>query len=557
MSDYFVSKVGLDVNTGLAGFPWLTVDHALTNIPLTGGPHTLSIGTGTYDETNGGATGSLKFGRLYGTLLSIFTTTGTQDVIIRNATAADGFMMQNTAALSNMLWTNIRFTAITGSTQCWYWRNLLSCTNLSFTSCIFDAPPDAGAMQCIFTVGGNGAATHTITFTSCTFNHATGSSGYSINMNTGTGPQTTTITLTNCTVSSNFHGVLFDGAAMTVNVSGGTFACTGLNATALIFGNDTPTSGKGVTGSCYGATISSTQGHAFEIGDIASGVVAAGNIIIGGDYPVVMKTYNQNNIGGANNVFVNNRISGGTLASILFKGYDNSKCSGNTILASAAPALKDWDSGPTAGFVNINVTARGNRAIITGTGKVHDWQQLNGAGTQVDGGGNVVDYNTYDVRAGTLGDINLVLANATLAAAQAAWNTVAIDVGNDLHSQLAASQTLMSTHYTATGSYLYMFITNNAGLYWNVGTAAFETYTAANVSLYAMPMIEDSVTYTYTAVFPLLIPAGNYTARYFVRAGAVPAGSDTQVNGDAQVSWTGRTRTFAGANGGGGGGVRV
>lgn len=544
MASYYVRPDGNDGNDGSAddaAHAFLTPDFAFrSGVPLTAGPHTLFIKAGTYTINNVGTTGSFKWGRAYGTLLTITTTSGLQDVIFQNATSADTYLMQNTATATNMSFNNLTFTPISGTLYCWLYKNLSQCTNVSFTNCVFNAPiSSGGGLWAIISAGGNGALTSDISFTNCSVVKGTGTTGGAINVTTGTGPQVLAWNMTNCTVTSTAAGVNLDGSSFTATIQGGNYSTSGTATVALILGTDTTGAGKGGTGTVRGATISATASHAFEIGDLAIGVIATGNTITGGDYGVVLKNT------GANNIFANNKVTAGTLGGILLKGFPNSQCIQNTVYASAAPAFKNWDSGAPAGnFINTNTIVRGNRIIITGTGTAWDHAQTNGAGTQVDGSGNITDYNIYDIRAGSYGTVNAQAAIASLVNLRSAWNLQTPDTGNDLHSLDASSQTLEQVKYSSTGSWVYALITNSVtGQIWN--RSAVETPASANYGLYAIPAVEDpSGGYFYNLPFPLMAPAAKYDVSFYVRSGNVSAGSDVQVGSTLSVIWNGTTSIY-------------
>jgi hypothetical protein len=522
---YYVSTAGDDTTgDGSIGTPWRSVNKALTTIPLTAGPHTLNIGAGTYAETSG--TGSLKWGRLYGTLLTIQTTSGNPDVTITNTTAADGYMMQNTAACSHMLWKNITFSSITGTTWTWLYKNQTSSTDISFIGCTFNSPPDAGAgLYAIQTAGGAGTFTSDFTFTNCVFNHATGSSGNSIWFNTPAN-QTISITMINCTSTSNATGVVLDGNLMTVNIQGGNFSNSGASAVAFLLGTDNAGAGHGVTGTVRGITASSTSSHALEIGDGCVNVTVTGckaDASGGGDYALIGKG------NGVGCVFQSNLSIGGSLGALMIKSAANGgKYQDNVLKASSGPAVMNTDGSSQVG---ANVIFRNNRIITTSTANVFNWAAA------MDTSGAIFDYNTYDLRGtGNYGTVQSTAGITSLSGLQSAW--IAYGGANESHSQLALNQYLMQTKYTSTGSWLYAQIQNSQGQLWN--GAAFETPTAANYPLYNIPLVEDPAGgFYYNSSFPLQATAGKYVASYYVRSGNVAAATDSQVGNNLDIFWNG------------------
>lgn len=87
---------------------------------------------------------------------------------------------------------------------------------------------------------------------------------------------------------------------------------------------------------------------------------------------------------------------------------------------------------------------------------------------------------------------------------------------------------LIGQDYALSGVTLYAVIRDEASLWWN-GTA-FEAYTEANWTSYAVTLSEQGTSHRYKAATPAL-PAGTYSVGIRQRAGASPATSDLPVGG--------------------------
>jgi hypothetical protein len=229
-----------------------------------------------------------------------------------------------------------------------------------------------------------------------------------------------------------------------------------------------------------------------------------------------------------------NTVTGGSKGLIFPKGGNQNTIQYNTLTVVQGFGIVNHDSSATYSVQNTKV--RGNRIILNGAAQGLDWISA------TDGGGNVVDYNVYDVRGtGNLGNVLAATNIATLAALTAAWAGYGTP-GNESHAQLAATQTLIQNRYTATGSWLYAVIANVQGRVWN-GTA-FEEMANTNLAQYAVPLVEDPAgSYRYSAVFPLPIPPGLYTIWIFTRTGDLPLPTDPRLDTQT-IPWNGVAQIF-------------
>jgi len=89
--------------------------------------------------------------------------------------------------------------------------------------------------------------------------------------------------------------------------------------------------------------------------------------------------------------------------------------------------------------------------------------------------------------------------------------------------------------YGTSGATLYAVVRNSAGQLWN--GSAFEAYTAANWTTYAVTMTEQGASGFYVGNFPVTVK-GVYNVEARQRAGGSPAVTDPPVGGGS-VQWNG------------------
>jgi hypothetical protein len=89
------------------------------------------------------------------------------------------------------------------------------------------------------------------------------------------------------------------------------------------------------------------------------------------------------------------------------------------------------------------------------------------------------------------------------------------------------------------GSVVYAQIVRQSdGKFWNPA-GAFETYLTANISSYALAMVQaGTASGFYTADFPTAIAAGKYSVVARIRAGGAPAEADAVI-ATGEILWTG------------------
>ncbi len=91
------------------------------------------------------------------------------------------------------------------------------------------------------------------------------------------------------------------------------------------------------------------------------------------------------------------------------------------------------------------------------------------------------------------------------------------------------------------GRTVYYMVFNRSGQIWNTVTAAFESYSTANLSQYAITSTEQGTASSiYIGSFPTAIPAGAYSIAGKWQAGSSPSESD-QTIGTEDFQWNGST----------------
>lgn len=540
MPTYYTDNVlGNDANLGTtpgAGNAWKTIEKGLATL-VSG--DTLMIASGTYPEDSAGS-GQLK---LRGQGITLQGTSGVAaDVIIKGLNHATTSIAQ-TASITGSTFKNVTFSAQGTQVNT---LNLLCAqqsTNVLFTNCAVIANNVTGAFGVIFT--SSAATTNSYTFTNCSFTkvNATGTSGNPFAC-TVSATDNMTLVMNNCTGSAASGQTIWldGGGSGTFTVNGGTFTGSAPSNSCFLFGRDSGV-GLGCHGSITGATVIATGDHALEFGDHST-CVGTGNIVVGQNYGMVFKN-------AQSCIFTGNTVTNNTAnAAVLLKGGTGNIVAGNTLISSAGPCVKNWDSGggpvPADAFCNYSCQVKNNRLILTGTASYMDWQQLNGNGDPVDGGGNVVDFNNiyYNGIAQNFGTVNGVTPLTTLTALRGAWNTVVIDTGFDLNTVVSTSATttttVMALPYTATGAVLYTTIVNNYGLYWNNSTSAFEVFTPAHWPLYGILTTEYPLgSYYYSATVPVNLPRGSYWYTTFLQTSYFAQVFDTPIRIRERLNWSG------------------
>jgi len=435
-------------------------------VPTTGGPHTLSILTGTYTSTS-----YLNLNQAYSTLTTVCTTTGSQDVTITGGSGSYNVLQGN--VISNLLFSNLTFTARSGSSYLLVFNENGSSgtiSNLNFVNCIFNGQSNltttidaqsgsatstqyVGFVSC--TINGliptssaiqiaNGTALTNTTYglTNCTINAAgiavanqagfvnlTGCTVYSTGTNlnypalytfAGGNAPLVAWSITNCTVTSGGQGAVLQFGAL--NVANSTFLGRGATASGLVAGEDAA-SGQTVTGTISGCTFFGDQGEALIIGAGCLNMSVVSNVVHGGTDAIVLKRATNCLLTGCSGF-----SSFGNCA-LLLKGAVCCTVTNNLIAgADRAYALACYDGDPT--YTSVSNTVKFNRIISTGAAaSLLYWP------TAGDGGANVIDSNTYlTIRGSIFGTVLSSTNLSSLAAVQAAWSGYGV-VGNDQHSR--------------------------------------------------------------------------------------------------------------------------
>ena len=99
----------------------------------------------------------------------------------------------------------------------------------------------------------------------------------------------------------------------------------------------------------------------------------------------------------------------------------------------------------------------------------------------------------------------------------------------------------LQTSYV-TGRNVYFLIRSRIGQIWNTSGAAFENYTALNITDYDVAASEQGSSGFYAGTFPTAITAGVYSVVAKERLGASPAESDPTV-GVGDIQWNGSATT--------------
>lgn len=429
MATYYVTTTGNNANPGTSESPWLTLEYALTQMG-TGG-HTISVGAGTYQMTNG-VNDYYPFAWSFTNPVVVTSTTQTaSDVIISGPTPGAGAtdFKLNYGDVANLTFSKVKFVNRTGNTVfIGTFSTGNSITNLHFDDCIFDM---SATINYLFVVAGYIGAMSGVQFNRCTMTiPKEGTSGVTI---TGGGGTITSCSASGCTISSagaalNWRGVsncTISNNAFTLSASGGT-------KTAIVFG---------VAGAATEAYPGS--GNVFSNNTVHMSGPANGYAHICGS--------------GVRHVvtFSNNRFTG-SFGDIFLKGSTGSKAIDNTFigcgqieLKSAVSAIVTGNvaSGTTqvlfsvpisdVGTMTSGCTITNNRFQPTATGGKcysivsNHW-----------GSGNVVDFNTLLVSGGAkFGDVLGTTGITSLANLRASWSSYDLPA-NDANSRDSAAASI-------------------------------------------------------------------------------------------------------------------
>jgi hypothetical protein len=118
-------------------------------------------------------------------------------------------------------------------------------------------------------------------------------------------------------------------------------------------------------------------------------------------------------------------VFSGTLSGILMKGGSGNLYANNNITTRQGYGFSNVDSSH---YILTNTTIRDNYIAIDG-GTGFNWD------TSTDGGGNSVDYSTFEFRQGFLANVGGTSNITTLSGITAAWQNFAV-TQNDTHDVL-------------------------------------------------------------------------------------------------------------------------
>ena len=422
VTDYYVDyNTGVDAagngapgNPGSQAAPWKTFDFGYHQVPATGG-FTVHVGAGIYQGNSNGS-GFQQIDRQFSSLVVITTTSGVQDVVIQGYSDLVSNVRQ-WGDLSNTQFQNIKFTPRAGTLYGFEPHLGVNATNMSFDNCLFEAGDAANSFAFICSPSSN-VRTHDWTLTNCSFTHVNVGAGNSFTF--GTAPnQTATVRLINCTGTSAGAGLWLDGANLNVIIQGGYYTNNGTAKVCVLIGADGAIgSGQGVTGSVTNATIISYNSHALEGGDNSHNLLFSGNIVQGADHSIALKN-------SRNATVQNNSVFSGTLSGIILKGGSGNLIANNTVTARQGFGIANVDSGH---YIVTNSTVRDNYIVVDG-GTGMNWDM------STDGGGNSVDYTTFEFRQGYLANVGGVTNITTLSGITAAWMNYTV-TQNDSHDIL-------------------------------------------------------------------------------------------------------------------------
>jgi parallel beta-helix repeat protein len=441
---YYVRKTGNDTSgDGSDALPWLTISKALATVAI-GGNHTINVGDGTYQEDTGGV-GYLHLTRVFVAEVVVQSESGVASgVIIQGASSASFDIRCNGA--SNLTFRNVTLQPRLGTNTSAFKLIGGNSTNLKFDGVRFInatgealsiAVADATALNgltllnCAFSQTGanvvyglrlqtllTGTATN-ITISGSTFTMSGASTAFYLNR------QLSNITITDTTASNTGAGTVarIDGVT-TATVTNLTATSTGgAGGVPFIVGADAATGLASSDITISGSTFTAAASHGFLVGALVDGATISNIVVNGGDHGIVLKS--------CANVTVSNAIvrhNGGV--GLYMKGATSSMIQDSTAVSFGGACIGIDLSTATQ---TASGTYQRNRCSTRGAANVFAWTAA------ADGGGNVVDSNTYSLCGS--GEFGVVLADAdvqTFAELLAAWDGYGAGT-NDENSRLMRS----------------------------------------------------------------------------------------------------------------------
>jgi len=403
MTTYYVNKDAGNDSTGDGlshATAWLTLTKALGSggVPLTGGPHTLLVGAGTYAETT-----KLSITRAYGTVLTIQPEVDGASVIITGTTG--GINTQINGGSTNTTFKNLTFSSYSGGTYTIFiTANGTSLSGIVFDGCtITDDGVTADAYLIVHSFVGTGTVAYSLT--NCTLTGNTAGVHNHLDIRS-ISTLVATVTITNCTINSAKTGTQWaiSGEGSTVYISGCKITSGGRG---FAFGADN-TTGLATAGYVRNTSMTCQGNHGLLLGGGSSGLEVSGCYISVLGHCVIDK--------GVNNLVLSNNLSnqeGSSNAAVLLKGSTNCKVRSNTIYANSGNHV-------LANYDGVALTTAGaqidHNTFLGTTSRGIYWEAVN------NGAGNVIDYNRYTPGSGVYHWGRILTANCTtLALLKSAW----------------------------------------------------------------------------------------------------------------------------------------
>ena len=476
MTTYYVETTGNDGNSGLVGFPKLTIKGALDVCSLAGGD-TVVVGAGDFvarvdidysfeSETiviGAGDTTKIKSS----TNSAIFSNGISKnltfkDVSIERNASTDLYVMliNGAGSVENLKFEECHFephASYTGSGAIMSWVG--AAKNITFDNCRYtqrdgsvfisssgnveglalgvtaDLPNNMtssfvtvnnniGHLDCtgLRVSGAATTATRVLSITSTSNNSTADLTGAYVNVADGAGIQLSNDNSTEwasvnidgkCYLRSDSNPFMIDGRARNVFIKKGHYICNG-DKPAISVGKDGE-SGQEI----YNVQIDqvytrSSTGHSMLIGNAVDGFSVTDSAIMSGDSSLVVK--------GQHGIIKGNYIGGGTLSALLYKGARNIDTFNNTIFASGAGAhCFNITDNTTPAIATLNTRTYGNNMIASDSAEIFDL-----ANEATIGSTHQIRGNNYEGVWGTILGAAITADSSDRAAGQAAFSGYSI-----------------------------------------------------------------------------------------------------------------------------------
>lgn len=529
---YYVRKTGNDsTGDGSNANPWATYVKAKNTISIAGG-HTVKMGTGGYDETDGA--GYPVMNRSFVNPVVFESESGNPADVTLSSVSGTYNIYQN-GAFANFTFRNITIKARTG-TDCFTYNESAAFSGLRFENVIFDADGSNSTRAAFRSASATpGAAiTQSVVFDRCTLKASGGVAGWgirgSVNASAPTGTRLN-IYAYNCRADDGSLNAPFEAGIGCGGYvyAGRWFGAAGKGVQLAI---DGPVNARTTAGGVYGAHIKSVSSHAFLVGGGAQSVPVWGNLVEDGDHAAVFKacdgTLAQHNV-----------FKAGSINAILLKGAKNGIYRYNQLRSNLTlnnPTLANYDGDPT--YVNTGNQVLSNLVVMVGTNsKAIRWDSPG------DGGGNIIDYTGYrDRRLSTNRSLTWgqVLATADVGSSIAGIKAAFVAGNMPKNEKNAAASIPLITHqHSASGAYLYALIFNSKGeILTSDGFVVDRRDELGFLPQCTIPMYEEiASSKTYQFIWPRHLAAGTYKVRIFsVAEWGFASLSDTYL-GEQTVAW--------------------